>query len=219
MYMRHKLDEDTVLVRGLVLDHGSRHEGMPKRLENCFILNCNISLEYEKSEVNSGFFYSNAEQREKLVAAEREYTDDRVRKIIELKRKVSRWWTGVGKGCRRGGEEEGWSMGKKTVPAITKPITPPPPVLQVCDTPDKSFVLINQKGIDPLSLDLLAKEGIISLRRAKKRNMERLQLCCGGLAINSVRGKRRGKMGREGTKWGCGAQEERRGQGWRRAAE
>ena len=43
---------------------------------------------YEKSEVNSGFFYSNAEQREKLVAAEREYTDVRVHKIIELKRKV-----------------------------------------------------------------------------------------------------------------------------------
>jgi hypothetical protein len=35
-----------------------------------------------------GFFYSSAEQREKLVAAEREVTDDRVRKIIELKKKV-----------------------------------------------------------------------------------------------------------------------------------
>ena len=79
MHMRHKLDEDTMLVRGLVLDHGARHVGMPKRLENCFILSANVSLEYEKSEVNSGFFYSNAEQREKLVAAEREYTDERVR--------------------------------------------------------------------------------------------------------------------------------------------
>lgn len=143
MHMKHKLDEDTQLVRGLVLDHGARHQGMPKRLENCFILTCNVSLEYEKSEVNSGFFYSSAEQREKLVAAEREYTDERVRKIIELKR-------------------------------------------QVCDSADKSFVLINQKGIDPLSLDLLAKEGIIALRRAKKRNMERLQLACGGVAINSI---------------------------------
>ena len=65
---------------------------MPKRLENCFILNCNISLEYEKSEVNSGFFYSNAEQREKLVAAERQYTDERVLKIIELKKKVGAGW-------------------------------------------------------------------------------------------------------------------------------
>jgi len=49
---------------------------------------------------HTGFFYSNAEQREKLVAAEREVTDDRVRKVIELKRKVCgvvcgavcNWW-------------------------------------------------------------------------------------------------------------------------------
>ena len=62
-----------------------------------------------------------------------------------------------------------------------------PPTLKVCDTPDKSFVLINQKGTDTISLDMLAKEGIMALRRAKKRNMERLQLSCGGVAINSVR--------------------------------
>ncbi len=55
MHMRHKLDEDTQLIRGLVLDHGSRHPDMPKRVEGeVFILTCNISLEYEKSEVNSG---------------------------------------------------------------------------------------------------------------------------------------------------------------------
>ena len=91
MHMRHKLDQDTQLVRGLVLDHGSRHPDMPKRLDNCHILNCNVSLEYEKSEVNSGFFYSNADQREKLVAAERAYTDERVHKIIALKKKVGGW--------------------------------------------------------------------------------------------------------------------------------
>jgi hypothetical protein len=51
MTMRHKLDTDTRLVRGLVLDHGARHPDMPKRLEGCFVLNANISLEYEKSEV------------------------------------------------------------------------------------------------------------------------------------------------------------------------
>ncbi len=62
-----------------------------------------------------------------------------------------------------------------------------PSPLQVCDTPDKSFVLINQKGIDLISLDMLAKEGIMGLRRAKRRNMERLQQACGGFAINSVR--------------------------------
>lgn len=31
----------------------------------------------------------------------------------------------------------------------------------------ESFVVINQKGIDPLSLDMFAKEGIFALRRAK----------------------------------------------------
>lgn len=37
----------------------------------------------------------------------------------------------------------------------------------------KNFVVINQKGIDPMSLDVLAKNGILALRRAKRRNMER----------------------------------------------
>lgn len=37
----------------------------------------------------------------------------------------------------------------------------------------KNFVVFNQKGIDPLSLDILAKNGIFALRRAKRRNMER----------------------------------------------
>ena len=86
--MKHKLENDTRLVKGLVLDHGGRHPDMPKKLENCFILTCNISLEFEKSELASGFFYSSAEEREKLVAAERAVTDDRVKQIIELKKQV-----------------------------------------------------------------------------------------------------------------------------------
>jgi len=45
-------------------------------------------MEYEKTEVNSGFFYKTAEDREKLVAAERKFIEDRVNKVIELKRKV-----------------------------------------------------------------------------------------------------------------------------------
>lgn len=61
MHMVHKLSTNTKLVRGLVLDHGARHANMPKRLENVYILTCNVSLEYEKTEVHSGFFYSNAE--------------------------------------------------------------------------------------------------------------------------------------------------------------
>lgn len=35
-------------------------------------------------------------------------------------------------------------------------------------------------------MDLLANEGIIALRRAKRRNMERIVLACGGTAVNDV---------------------------------
>ncbi|WJX70822.1 T-complex protein 1 subunit zeta [Trifolium repens] len=48
MHMRHKFDVDnTRLVEGLVLDHGSRHPDMKRRAENCYIYTCNVSLEYE----------------------------------------------------------------------------------------------------------------------------------------------------------------------------
>jgi T-complex protein 1 subunit zeta len=40
------------------------------------------------SEVNSGFFYKTAEEREKLALAERDFIEQRVKKVIELKRKV-----------------------------------------------------------------------------------------------------------------------------------
>jgi len=82
-------------------------------------------------------------KEKKLVAAERGFITDRVKKIIDLKNKV-------------------------------------------CKDTNKGFVVINQKGIDPMSLDMLCKEGIVALRRAKRRNMERLTLACGGEALNSV---------------------------------
>jgi T-complex protein 1 subunit zeta len=114
MHMQHKMTTETRLVKGLVMDHGARHPDMPKKLSNCYILTCNVSLEYEKTEVNSSFVYKNAEEREKLVASERKFTDETCKRIIDLKRKV-------------------------------------------CDGTDKNFVVINMKGIDPLSLDMLAK--------------------------------------------------------------
>ncbi|EGG01330.1 uncharacterized protein MELLADRAFT_45200 [Melampsora larici-populina 98AG31] len=159
MKMQHRTDTDTRLIRGLVLDHGARHPDMPKRVENAFVLTLNVSLEYEKTEVNSGFFYSSAEQREKLVESERKFIDARVKKIIELKRRV----------CDAELDLEAIAAGRSAT--AEKP---------------KGFVVINQKGIDPLSLDMLAKSGILALRRAKRRNMERLQLVCGGVAQNSV---------------------------------
>ena len=117
---------------------------MPAYLENAWIMIGNFSLEYEKTEHTSTFVYSTADERERLVEAERRFTDDKVRKVIELKR------------------------------AVCTPAN------------GRSFVLINQKGIDPMALDMLAKEGVIALRRAKRRNMERLTLACGGYAVNSV---------------------------------
>lgn len=98
------------------MDHGSRHPDMPKKLTNAYILTCNVSMEYEKSEVNSGFFYKTAAEREKLVSAERQFIEERVKKVVALKKKL-------------------------------------------CDGTNKTFVVINQKGIDPMSLDMLAKEG------------------------------------------------------------
>lgn len=61
---------------------------MKKRVEDAYVLTCNVSLEYEKTEVNSGFFYKSATEREKLVSAERKFIEDRVQKIIALKNKV-----------------------------------------------------------------------------------------------------------------------------------
>ena len=86
---------------------------------------------------------SNAADRDKMAKSERKFTDERCRKIIELKKKV-------------------------------------------CEGNDKSFIVINEKGIDPVCLEAFANENIIALRRAKRRNMERIVLACGGTAVNSV---------------------------------
>jgi len=115
---------------------------MPKYMENCHIMTCNVSFEYEKTEVQSGFFYSTAEEREKLVESERKWLDERCKQVVDFKRTV----------CKEG----------------------------------ETFVIINQKGVDPLSLDIFAKEGILCMRRAKRRNMERLTLACGGVPMNSI---------------------------------
>lgn len=156
MTMQHGNATDTSLVRGLVLDHGARHPDMPRRVANAFVLTLNVSLEYEKTEVNLGFFYSLAEQRDKLVASERRFVDEKLRKIVDLKNQV----------CGLDGEH--------------------------------GFVIVNQKGIDPMSLDVLAKNGILALRRAKRRNMERLQLIVGGEAQNSVDDLSPAVLGRAG---------------------
>uniref|UniRef100_A0A8C5KRV2 Chaperonin containing TCP1 subunit 6B n=1 Tax=Jaculus jaculus TaxID=51337 RepID=A0A8C5KRV2_JACJA len=88
MEMRHKTETNTQLIRGLVLDHGARHPSMKKEVHDAFILACNVSLEYEKTEVSAGFFYKSAEEKEKMIQAERKLIEDKVQKIIHLKEKV-----------------------------------------------------------------------------------------------------------------------------------
>ena len=51
-------------------------------------MTCNVTFEYEKTEVQSGFFYSNAEEREKLVESERKWLDERCRQVVDFKRSV-----------------------------------------------------------------------------------------------------------------------------------
>ncbi len=156
------------------MDHGSRHPDMDTYVENAFILTCNVSMEYEKSEVSTGFFYKNAEERERMVVAERKFTG------ASLEHRIA---------CSARPPAQ-----RLTHPPHHLPTHPADDKVkqvialkrQVC-TPEngKRFVVVNQKGIDPPSLDMLAREGIVALRRAKRRNMERLTLACGGVAVNS----------------------------------
>lgn len=88
MTMERKMGTDSRFVNGLVLDHGGRHPDMPKVLTNCHMMTCNVTFEYEKTEVQSGFYYSNAEEREKLVESERKWLDERCKAVIDFKRSV-----------------------------------------------------------------------------------------------------------------------------------
>lgn len=134
---------DTKYIDGLVLDHGNRHYGMPTKLENVVVLVTNMSLEYEKPEINAQFIYSTSRQREELVKHEREFILKKAHLIGEFAKKIK--------------AETG-----------------------------KSLLLISEKGIDPFSLDILAKYDILALRRAKRRNMERLIYMCGGNIISEI---------------------------------
>lgn len=55
-----------------------------------------------------------------------------------------------------------------------------------CKKKGKSLLLVNEKGIDPVSLEKLAAAGVLALRRAKRRNLERLTGICGGKIVSTV---------------------------------
>ncbi|KAI4292313.1 T-complex protein 1 subunit zeta [Pancytospora philotis] len=133
---------DSVYVDGLVLDHSGRHHAMPTQLENVRIMISNMSLEYEKPEINAEFCYSSAAQRDAMAASEREFILERARAIAAYAREL---------------RQQG-----------------------------KSLVLVNEKGIDPYSLEILSDAGVLALRRAKRRNLERLVNMCGGKIITQL---------------------------------
>lgn len=118
MKMQYCFVLDIQLICGLVFDYGVWYLDMFKCLENCYILIMNVGFEYEKMEINFGFFYFSVDQREKFVESECCFIDVKFKKIVELKKEV----------CGIDGK--------------------------------KNFVIINQKGIDFLLLDVLVKNGI-----------------------------------------------------------
>ncbi|KAK1349506.1 subunit zeta of T-complex protein 1 [Hamiltosporidium tvaerminnensis] len=134
--------KETRLVKGLVLDHGGRHPLMPTYLENVVVMITNLSLEYEKPEINAQFLYSSAEQRDSLVGSERKFIFQRAKCIAEFAKELK--------------------------------------------TKNKTLMVVSERGIDPISLEVLSNEGVLALRRAKRRNMERLTKMCGGSLISRI---------------------------------
>ncbi|ELQ75459.1 Chaperonin complex component, TCP-1 zeta subunit (CCT6) [Trachipleistophora hominis] len=131
---------DSAAIDGLVLDHAGRHPMMPREVLKACILICNISLEYEKPEINTSLHFKSAAERESFVAGERAILNRKIDRILELKSAVE-------------------SAGKK-------------------------LVLMTERGIDLPALDRL--QGMLCLRRVKRRNLERLLRLCGGRLVSAA---------------------------------
>ncbi|XP_062896820.1 T-complex protein 1 subunit zeta-like [Mobula hypostoma] len=56
----------------------------------------------------------------------------------------------------------------------------------VCGTSNKSFIVVNQKGLDTMALGAFASEGIMALLNVKKHDVEMLPLGCGGRVVSSM---------------------------------
>lgn len=131
--------ESVRLVKGLVLDQSFRHELMPKRMEKVHILVLNVSLEFEDTVVKTIMPISNADEKERMMIAERKFVDNKIRSIIDLRNAV-----------------------------------------------EGDFLLVNGKGIDGPSLDMLAHANISAIRRASNKTIQRLVYACGCRVVNCV---------------------------------
>ena len=131
--------ESVRLVKGLVLDQSFRHDLMPKKMEKVHILVLNVSLEFEDSVVKTIMPISNADEKEKMMLAERKFVDNKIRSIIDLRNAV-----------------------------------------------EGDFLLVNGKGIDGPSLDMLAHANISAVRRVSRKTIQRLVYACGCRVVNCV---------------------------------
>lgn len=143
---------NSLFIEGLVLDHSGRHHAMPKQLTEVCVIVSNMSLEYEKPEINAEFCYSDVYKREELATTENKFIVDKAMAVAKFAKQIK--------------AESG-----------------------------KDVLFITEKGIDLDSLDVLAAEGVLGLRRAKRRNLERIVRMCGGTIVSEISQLRRENMG------------------------
>uniref|UniRef100_G1LMQ5 Uncharacterized protein n=1 Tax=Ailuropoda melanoleuca TaxID=9646 RepID=G1LMQ5_AILME len=88
--VKHKSEMNTSFIRSLVLDQRAWQPDVKKKSRRFIHPHmCNVPHEYEKKkEVNSGFFKTRIQKREKLVKAERRFIEDTIKNMTELKKKV-----------------------------------------------------------------------------------------------------------------------------------
>ncbi len=134
---------NSVFIDGLVLDHSGRHPEMPLNLSDVCVLVSNMSLEYEKPEINAEFCYSSAEKRDEIALNENDFIVRKANAIADFARKIK-------------------------------------------ESDNKSLLFITEKGIDLDALEILAKAGVLGLRRAKRRNLERIIRMCGGRIVTEI---------------------------------
>jgi T-complex protein 1 subunit zeta len=138
--MKIKTTQETVrLVKGLVIDQPFRHDMMPKSMQNVRILALSVNLELEPSAINVIMPVSNADQRERMIIAERKFVDNRIRSIIKLKSILG-----------------------------------------------DNLLIVNGRGIDGPSLDMLSRANISALRRVSNLTLKRLIHSCGCKLVNCV---------------------------------
>nr|XP_055244460.1 T-complex protein 1 subunit zeta-2 isoform X5 [Gorilla gorilla gorilla] len=161
-----------------------RRPGYPIDLFMVEIMEMKHKLGTDTKEVNSGFFYKTAEEKEKSVKAERKFIEDRVQKIIDLKDKVcaqsNKGFVVINqKGLVLSPKLE--CLGGTIIAHYSVDLLGP------SDLSTSASQVARTTGVHHHAwlIYSLAKHGIVALRRAKRRNMERLSLACGGMAVNS----------------------------------